>query len=66
MVRFRKLWIYRNEFKYWRVLRTFADSLGDLLEIEIPVIPKEKSRKGDQELRQWRMHVYEELGFDVL
>ena len=41
------------------------DSLGDLLEIEISIIPKQESRKGDQELRQRRMHVHEELGFDV-
>jgi hypothetical protein len=42
------------------------DSLGDLLEIETPVIPKEKSRKGDKQLRQRRMHVHEVLGFDIL
>ena len=42
------------------------DSLGDLLEIKISVIPKQESRKGDQELCQRRMHVHEELGFDVL
>jgi hypothetical protein len=42
------------------------DSLGDRLEIEIPVVSKNKPREGDQELRQRGMHVHEELGFDVL
>jgi len=47
-------------------LGAFVHSLGDLLEIEIPVVPKEKTRKGDQEFCQWRMYVHEELGFDIL
>lgn len=47
-------------------MRTVADSLGDLLEIKISIIPKEKSREGDQEFRQRWMHVHEELAFDIL
>ena len=47
-------------------LEAVVHSLGDLLEIEIPVVPKEKSRKGDQEFCQWWMHIHEELGFDIL
>jgi len=47
-------------------LQTFTDSLGNLLKIEISIVPEEKSREGDQEFRQRRMHVHEELGFDIL
>lgn len=42
------------------------DALGNLLEVEISVIPKDESHECDQELRQRRVHVHEELGFDVL
>ena len=41
------------------------DSLGDLLKIEIPIVPEDETREGNQELRQRRMHVHKELGFDV-
>jgi hypothetical protein len=43
-----------------------VDALGDLLEVEISVIPKDESHESDQELRQRWVHVHEELGFDVL
>lgn len=49
-----------------KIIENLVDSLGDLLKIEISVIPKEESREGDQELRQRRMHVHEELRFDIL
>jgi hypothetical protein len=52
-----------NQTKGKYILKTRV--LSNILEIEMPVISKQESRKGNQKFRQWRMYVHEILCFDV-
>ena len=40
--------------------------LPDILEVEIPIEPRQPPGQCDQELRQWGVHVHEEFALDVL
>lgn len=40
--------------------------LANVLEIKVAVKSADKCRKGNEHLGEWRVHVHEELAFDVL